>query len=290
MELLVTGASSPLGGAVCRTAHRSGARVIGSVRRSRSGWSSPDCDEVIHLDLEDPASFSAIRGGIDAVIHVAAASEGSSEELMQSCGLGTARLVDRAERVSIGRIVHVSTMAVYGIVTTPDVSARTPIGHSIPYGAAKWAAECYLADRDHVIRSTSVRSPAIAGARTHRHFLARALRAMQRGEPSVRVANPDFMFNNIVHEDTLADFLVHLASSKSTRYQAVPVGSTDAISLREIVEILAGSTGYGGRIEWVSAASQPFSIDSSDALALGYQPLSTRETVERWMRDVTSTR
>ena len=43
---------------------------------------------------------------------------------------------------------------------------------------------------------------------------------------NVIVANPDFMFNNIVHEDTLADFLVHLAEHTRTPYTAVPVGST----------------------------------------------------------------
>ena len=242
------------------------------------------------LDLEDPSGFGAIRLGYDAIIHVAAASEGTSEELMQSCGLGTARLIERAERVGIRRIVHVSTMAVYGTVKTPTVSAHTPVDHSIPYGAAKWAAECYLADRQTVIRSASVRSPAIAGRRTHRHFLARTLRAMQLAEPVVRVANPDFLFNNIVHEDTLAEFLVHLATTTPDCYHAVPVGSTDPISLREIVASLAKATDYRGTVEWVHAPAQPFAIDSADAIALGYRPLSTRETVDRWMRDVADAR
>lgn len=242
------------------------------------------------LDLEDASGFGVIRLGYDAIIHVAAASEGTIEELMQSCGLGTARLIDRAERVGIRRIIHVSTMAVYGAVTTPAVSARTPVDHSIPYGAAKWAAECYLADRQAVVRSVSVRSPAIAGRRTHRHFLARTLRAMQLEEQVVRVANPDFLFNNIVHEDTLAKFLVHLTVATPETYHALPIGSTDPVSLREIVEALARATEYRGTIDWVQAASRPFAIDSSDAISLGYRPLSTRETVDRWMRDVAAAR
>jgi nucleoside-diphosphate-sugar epimerase len=289
LRVLVTGASSPLGEAVCRSLRRRRAHVTGTVRRARAGWSSPDVDDVLSLDLEDRENFGAIRGGFDAVIHVAAASEGTPEELMSSSGLGTGRLLDRAERVGIRRFVHVSSMAVYGRITTSTVSAHTPVSHSIAYGAAKWAAECYLAERQGVIRSASVRSPAIAGTRTHRHFLARTLRAMQLDEPVVRVANPDFMFNNIVHEDTLADFLVHLAEHTPTPYTAVPVGSTEPMSLRSIVEILASTVGYRGRIEWVSATSQPSAIDSSDAVALGFQPLTTRETVDRWMADVSRT-
>jgi nucleoside-diphosphate-sugar epimerase len=286
LRVLVTGASSPLGEAVCRSLKQAGSHVTGTVRSARAGWSSPHVDELLVLDVEDASSFSGIRGGHDAAIHVAAASEGSPADLMATTGLGTAHLVDRAERAGIRRIVHVSSMAVYGVVSTPTVSARTPVGHSIPYGAAKWAAECYLADRQHAVRSVSVRSPAIAGARTHRHFLARTLRAMQLGEPAVRVANPDFPFNNLVHEDVLADFLVHLAVHTPTTYTAVPVGSTDTMPLREIVETLASTVGYRGRIEWVTAASTPFAIDSSDAVALGYRPVSTGETVERWMKDV----
>jgi UDP-glucose 4-epimerase len=286
LRVLVTGASSPLGEAVCRRLKQTGSHVTGTVRSARAGWSSPHVDERLVLDVEDASGFSVIRGGYDAAIHVAAASEGSPTDLMTTTGLGTARLVDRAERVGIRRIVHVSSMAVYGVVTTPTVSAGTPVSHSIPYGAAKWAAECYLADRQHAMRSVSVRSPGIAGARTHRHFLARTLRAMQLGEPTVRVANPDFPFNNLVHEDILAGYLVHLAMHTPTTYTAVPVGSTDPMPLREIVETLAAGVGYRGRIEWVTAASTPFAIDFSDAVALGYRPISTRETLERWMKDV----
>jgi nucleoside-diphosphate-sugar epimerase len=286
LRVLVTGASSPLGEAVCRSLKRAGSHVTGTVRSARAGWSSPHVDELLVLDVEHASGFSVVRDGYDAAIHMAAAREGSPADLMATNGLGTAHLVDRAERVGIRRIVHVSSMAVYGVVTTPTVSARTPVGHSLPVGVAKWAAECYLADRHHAVRSVSIRSPGIAGSRARGHFLARTLRAMQLGEPAVRAANPDFPFNNLVHESVLADFLVHLAVHTPTTYTAVPVGSTDPMPLREIVETLTSSVGYRGRIEWVTAASTPFAIDSSDAVALGYRPISTRETVERWMRDV----
>ena len=285
-KVLVTGVSSPLGLAVCRSLRRYGSHITGSIRRARAGWSSPNVDELVFLDLEDPASFGVISGGLDTVIHVASGSEGTAAAYMGSCGLGTSHLLDRAERVGIRRIVHVSSMAVYGNVQSPTVSADTPIRHSTPFGAAKWAAECYLSERHRSVRATSVRSPAIVGARSHRHFLARALSAMQRSEPMIRVANPDFRSNNLVHEDSLAEFLVHLAFRRPDNYSAVPVGCTEPIPLAEVVEMIASRVGYRGRIEWVSSTTTPFSIDSAAATALGYAPLTMRATLERWMEDV----
>ncbi len=109
---------------------------------------------------------------------------------------------------------------------------------------------------------------------------------MTRGEPSISAANPDHMFNNIVHEDKIAEFVNSLLATKFVRpYQAFPIASTDPIPLHKIIERLAAETKYKGEIKWQSANSSPFSIDSSAAIKLGYKPLTTQATLDLWMRD-----
>jgi nucleoside-diphosphate-sugar epimerase len=177
-------------------------------------------------------------------------------------------------------------MAVYGQINDAIVSEKTQINQSIPYGAAKWAAECYLDNESKIVNAVSIRSPAIAGNRTHRHFLAKILNKMSRSEPSISAANPDHMFNNIVHEDKIAEFVNSLLLTKfAESYQAFPIASTDPIPLRKIVERLAAETKFKGEIKWQSANSSPFSIDSSAAIKLGYKPLTTQATVDLWMCD-----
>ena len=286
-RILVTGITSPLGQAVGRKLQAEGHRVVGTLRTSRISAANLPADELVALDLENKSSFTNINGGFDAFVHVAAASEGTAEELMTITGLGTLHLVERAKFLSVGRIIHISSMAVYGQIEEETVNEKTKVRHGRDLAAAKWAAETFVASSICAINSASVRSPAIVGNRSHRHFLAQTLAAMKNQANSVCVSNPDFSLNNIVHEDIFADFVNILIQSREIRkYQAFPIASTDPIPLRKIVERLAAETKYKGEIKWQSANSSPFSIDSSAAIKLGYKPLSTQATLDLWMSQI----
>ena len=105
-------------------------------------------------------------------------------------------------------------------------------------------------------------------------------------DETINATNPDFGFNNIVHEEVIANFISALIVKKSIpEYRAVPIGSTDPIPLREIIDLMAKATNYKGRINWVEPKSPPFRIDSTGAIELGYKPITTRETIDRWMHD-----
>jgi len=289
-RILVTGITSPLGQAVGRKLKAEGHQVVGTVRSSRISSPGLPADELVALDLENKRSFTNINGEFDAFVHVAAASEGTAEELMTITGLGTLHLVERAKFLNVGRIVHISSIAVYGKISDTEVSHETRINQSIPCGAAKWAAECYLADAADSIQTVSIRSPAIAGHRTHRHFLAKILHRMGKDEKSINASNPDHLFNNLVHEDKIAEFCESLLStSRVTQFQAFPIGSSDPLPLRQIVQRLADETQYKGEIKWQAANSSPFSIDSTAAIKLGYKPISTSATLDLWMQDIKST-
>lgn len=285
MRVLVTGAASPLGAAVCREFGRNGVQVVGVVR---PGGTLPShlIDEVVAYDLATEIGFSKLMGDFEAFVHVASLSEGSPAALMACTGLSTWHLLQRAISLGVRTFVHVSSMSVYGDVLSPLVDHQTPIQHSTPYGAAKWAAECYLASCDDRIKTVSVRAPAIVGQKSHRHFLARVHNAMVNGEPEIQVSNPDFLFNNLIHEDNLADFLVTLSTNPPNSYCAFPVSSSEPMPLREIIGILAASTSFQGDVTWTDSSTLPFSIDSALATQLGLLQRPTKETINWWMSSV----
>ncbi|NDB42707.1 MAG: NAD(P)-dependent oxidoreductase, partial [Actinobacteria bacterium] len=171
-RILVTGITSPLGQAVGRKLQAEGHRVVGTLRSSRISTAGLPADELVALDLENKNSFTNITGGFDAFVHVAAASEGTAEELMTITGLGTLHLVERAKILSVGRIIHISSMAVYGQISEQIATEETKVRHGRDLAAAKWAAETYIASSSCAKNSVSIRSPAIVGIRSHRHFLA----------------------------------------------------------------------------------------------------------------------
>jgi len=244
-------------------------------------------NELVIVDLDDPSTLKNVNGQFEAIIHVAAASYGAPADLMRVTGIATELLARRAIALDVKRFVHVSAMSVYGRPNVPVVSSTTPIKHSTPYGAAKWAAECYLHDLQDRIPSISVRSPAIVGPLlgTHTHFLANVLRAMLIGTENIRISNPDFLFNNIIHQETLAEFLVRLSQSSLHGFRALPVGSAQSESLIDLVEYMSKRMGYSGRLSWDSSKSPPFAIKIDEAVAMGCPTITAGQTLDLWLSD-----
>jgi len=285
-RVLVTGINSPLGQAVGRKLQAEGHIVVGTVRSSKIHSHGLPVDELIALELENKDSFTNIVGGYDSFVHIASMNEGSAEALLKSTGLGMIYLINRAKQLDIRRLVHISSMSIHGMVSAEVVDENTGVSHSVPVGAAKWAAECFIANERSSIEAVSIRSPAIAGPRASRHFLAKIFLNMVRGPAKFSVSNPDHLFNNIVHEDVIAEFISTLLDAESLPiYRAVPIGSIDPIPLREIIDVMAKATNYEGQINWVEPKTPPFRIDSTGAIELGYKPITTLETINRWMHD-----
>ena len=288
-RILVTGINSPLGQAVGRKLQAEGHAVVGTVRSSKIKLQGLPADELVALDLEDKNSFANISGTFSSFVHVAGMSVGNAADLMNNTGLGTHYLISRANELSLPRFIHISSMAVYGLGTEELIGENSPIQHGNTYHAARWAAECYVSGERGKVEAISIRSPAIAGSSTHNHFLSKVFEKMIDQDPIINATNPDFDFNNIVHEDVIADFVISLLDKVFLpKYRAVPIGSTDPIPLREIIEIMSKATKYKGRINWVEPKSPPFRIDSTGAIELGYRPITTIETVSQWMRDAIS--
>ena len=285
-RILVTGINSPLGQAVGRKLQSEGHIVVGTVRSSKLELEGLPANELVALDLNYKDSFTNVSGSFDSFVHVAGMSIGNATDLMNSTGLGTYYLISRAKELSLPRFIHISSMAVYSLGTELLIGERSPIPHGNAYHAARWAAECYLSSECGQVEVMSIRSPAIAGSSTHNHFLSKVLEKMISQEAEINATNPDFGFNNIVHENVIAEFVSTLLDRDlGPNYRAVPIGSTDPIPLREIFDVMAKATNYKGQIKWVEPKSPSFRIDSTGAIELGYKPITTLETINRWMSD-----
>ena len=285
-RILVTGINSPLGQAVGRKLQAEEHIVVGTVRSSKISTEGLPANELVALDLDDKDSFANISGSFEIFVHVAGMSIGNATDLMNSTGLGTHYLISRARELSLTRFIHISSMAVYGLGTEELIGENSPIPHGNSYHAARWAAECYLSSECGQVEVMSIRSPAIAGSSTHNHFLSKALEKMISQEAEINATNPDFDFNNIVHENVIAEFVNTLLHKNwGPEYRAVPIGSTDPIPLREIIDVMSKATNYKGQLNWVEPKSPPFRIDSTGAIELGYKPITTLETINRWMHD-----
>jgi len=96
----------------------------------------------IRGDVRDPGLVKRLMVAADAVVHCAAALPSYAPSEIWSVDLdGTRTVVNAAQAARIGRLIHVSSTAVYGVpavIPTPESYARKPIDH---YGRAKTEAE-----------------------------------------------------------------------------------------------------------------------------------------------------
>ncbi|HUR90640.1 MAG TPA: NAD(P)-dependent oxidoreductase [Ramlibacter sp.] len=120
-----------------------GTGYIGShlvARLAQTGWATPvGTSRRSGIDTTDPVSMARALKGMDAVINCVAGSRGAIAQ-------GAKVLVEAAEHAGKPRIVHLSTMSVYGALEG-EVNEGSPRDSSIGwYAKAKCEAEDIIAD------------------------------------------------------------------------------------------------------------------------------------------------
>lgn len=142
MRFLVTGGSGFLGINLVRYLLSRGHQV-----RSLDivPFDYPDCASRVDArvgDIRDRASVDRAVEGIDVVVHAAAALPLYSNADITSTDVdGTRNVLDASLHAKVGRVVHVSTTAVYGVPERHPTLEDDPLAGVGPYGEAKVAAE-----------------------------------------------------------------------------------------------------------------------------------------------------
>jgi nucleoside-diphosphate-sugar epimerase len=144
MKLLVTGASGFLGGYVVAEAARRGHDVRAAVRRMPLSQNQQRAIEMVKLDLRSRAGLAEALGGIDAVIHLAAAKKGDLHAQLAATVVGTENLLWAMTQAGTRHIVHISSFSVYEPMNLPahallDEAAPLidPAGDRDEYAVAK---------------------------------------------------------------------------------------------------------------------------------------------------------
>jgi len=155
--VLVTGSGGFLGGTIVEALHFGGrynvhagiARWLSAPRVARLPI------KLVQCDILKPAELSAALNGVDYVIHCAVGDRKVTVD-------GTANLLTAAAKAGVKRVVHISTVSVYG-TATGDVNETTPPppGSLTEYGVIKLAAEEIC--RDAPVEVTMLRPTIIYG-------------------------------------------------------------------------------------------------------------------------------
>jgi nucleoside-diphosphate-sugar epimerase len=244
---VLTGATGLLGSHVAEALAARGERVRALVRAgSDTAFLRGLGVELAAGDLHDPASLRRAVAGADVVYHCAAkvGDWGPWRLFRREIVEATANVLSACAAAGVGRVLHVSSINVYGHPRRRDgrFTEDEPLGQHLwlwdHYCRAKIQAERLC--RQYAGAWTVVRPSWTYGPRD-RNTLPRVLRALDAG--GLRVVGRGDNLLNVVHAADVAEGAVLAASHPDAVGQAYNLGSEGEITQREFYDLLTAALG-----------------------------------------------
>jgi nucleoside-diphosphate-sugar epimerase len=244
---VVTGATGLLGSHIVEQLRERGERVRALVRpTSDTTFLRRLGVELVVGDLAEPKGLERAFEGADVVYHCAArvGDWGPWRVFEREVIDATANLLDACRIAGVGRVLHVSSIIVYGHprIREQQFTEEEPLGQN-PwvwdyYCRAKVRAEELC--RQYPGDLTIVRPSWIYGPRD-RTTLPRVLKALDAGRVAIIGSGDNLL--NIVYAGDVADGAIRAANHPQARGQAYNLSSEGEITQREFLDLLADLLG-----------------------------------------------
>ena len=307
-RVLVTGGTGFLGSRVVEKLvleHGAHVRVLTS-NYARAARAARFDLELVRGDVGDRDLVRAAAEGCDVIVHCAYGSRGSERERRRVTVEGTRAVLDAALAVRAARVVHVSTMVVYGIGIEGVLDERAPkVRTGVGYADTKREAEelvlRYASEHDApvtIVQPTAVYGP-YAPSWTERVIDALLTRRLILVDGGVGLANP-------VYVDDVADALLLAATRDEAVGEAFLIASGERVTWRDFIghyEAMLGApstvamTRAEAKAHYVKAQRRPGLLADLRALvredaAVRKRLLKTREltALARLARPIVTTR
>lgn len=243
---LVTGATGLLGSHVVARLKSQGERVRALVRPGSDVAFLQELGvEMCPGDLQDPQSLACAVAGVDVVYHCAArvGDWGSWRDFQANVIDATGHLIEACRAAEVGRLLHVSSIAVYGHPPPKDrITEDEPQGQRLRYldhyCRAKMLAERLVWKFGPEV--TVVRPSWIYGPRD-RNALPRLVNALRGRWVKIQGTGDNLL--NIVHAADVADGVVLAANLPEARGQAYHLCSEGEITQRQFFDTMTDALG-----------------------------------------------
>jgi nucleoside-diphosphate-sugar epimerase len=244
---VVTGATGLLGSHIAEQLRARGERVRALVRSSSDTTFLQQLGvELAVGDLNEPTSLPRFLDGADVVYHSAArvGDWGPWRAFQREVIDTTANLLDACRTTGVGRVLHVSSIIVYGRPNLRDgcFTEDEPLGQNLwlwdYYCRAKVRAEELC--RQYPGALTIVRPSWIYGPRD-RTTLPRVLKALAAGRVAVIGSGDNLL--NVVYAGDVAEGAILAATHPRATGQAYNLSSEGEITQQDFLDLLADAVG-----------------------------------------------
>jgi nucleoside-diphosphate-sugar epimerase len=247
-SVFVTGASGFLGINLVRFLLGRGCAVVAF---DLTPFDYPEASAVIAVvgDIRDGRAVSDAMHRCDFVVHCAAALPLYRDEDIFSTEVdGTRRVLEAAERLGVGRVVYISSTAVYGVPDHHPLYETDPVVGVGPYGEAKILAEKACAEARArglcvpVIRPKSFVGPERLGVFAMLYDWAED----GRGFPLLGSGENRYQLLDV--EDLCGAIWLTLTGPRDAVDDVFNVGAKEFTTMREDFQAVLDVAGYGKKI------------------------------------------
>ncbi len=244
---LVTGATGLVGSHIVERLQADGWSVRALVRDvARAGWLQPLGAELFVGDVLDAGAFMRAAASCDAIFHCAAAilPERAEWESYRATNLDGTRNAIAAARSAGARLLHVSSVAVYGGAgryrdrPTDESVELPPLPETAFYARSKQESEAMVleAHQRGEIWACAVRPDVIYGKRD-RQFVPRIAQVISRGFFPLLGGGRSTLA--IVHAGNVADGAVRAIDADIAGGKAYNLANDYDVTVREFVRLAA---------------------------------------------------
>lgn len=244
-------------------------------------------DRVVVLDLNEPAAragVDAIVGDIrdlelvrsacddvDVVLHnVAQVPLAKDRELFWSVNVtGTANVLVAARDAGVGKVVHTSSSAIFGVPERNPVDETTPPRPVEAYGRAKAEAEALCREAAAGGLDVSIVRPRTILGHGRLGIMAVLFELVEAGAPVFVMGSGDNRYQ-LVHAEDLADAVLRAAGRPGPA--TYNIGATEFGTMRETLDALCAAAGTGSRV--VSLPVAPARLAMKVLSTIGLAPFA----------------
>ena len=255
--ILVDGAGGFLGSHVverlCREGYPVRATDLPSANLSLAASAGA---EVVTCDLLEPNQIREVVHGIGSVVHVAGLFDYSlpADILDKANAEATRNICEACRLTGIEKLIHVSSIAVYGRPKTFPMQEDHPRVANNPYSASKIRGEDIAFDyfRKHELPVLSIRPAGIYGPRSrYGQVHVFALYAMLRTRNFYKI--PTFKKGptmNHVHVEDVAGAITHLLKTPSPPGEAYNVADDTPLTQGDLLQFIMEQMGMQVRFKF----------------------------------------